>query len=833
MLQQCSNSGTTTRHKHGRAGEPIAGEPCSSELLRTIQTLQEACSTQAHGRGELKLVLDDVGKLLNFMHNLVQNEGTGNTHSQSQTQVPTTPKSGKQHTSCHRGFSALRQKRSKDVDRSHADSLRSVATLRSKMGSWVSNLFPHRLRKPAPSFDLSNSTRRHDTRKVRKHPVKPLLSVDEQTMEKSIFEEVNSIKCHNTFYVPNGRFQGENPDFAFTRWSESPHIFLGNNENFGGSRKSKTMGKKESVEEKDSRVTKLEDEQSEATQRRKSRKSLKKLREKSINQEDETDAKSSKPKRPGDVRQVVIENFDITQKPPSDEEMLAKNTAANAGTSGESRRKSVSVRRRSQHKAEKEEDKHEEAVVLDAKDATEQQPEKKKHKHHKDISKSAEETIMRDSGKEVDGEHQTERRKSKLVQNYTIQELSLNGGQLDDIDESTQKQRRRSSRAHPPDESESRRSSRYSLKNADDKEDIDRSTGRRRSRRSSRRDRLYSQGSTELESDDEVRGWRPLERFGDYYSDKKLRQPRKSISRMRSRRRFSDFSEHHETSDDSEEDDHQYRARSRYRRYGSVPSINDQRYDSDYPDAYSRERSRRSTSKRRSYACHCGSTPSKRHHQESSQSQADGELMDVLSEMCSELGSRLYSEACCRARETRPHRERGAYLGRYLSLDTLRLLDGSDKQRSNRRICNHQFTPRLPPRAPRRRDPGFECEKQPCNCTSMGRPADIQMKAAPTATVVQPTPVYYPVPQPVPVAVQQPPQTTQSWYPPPTAPAVSTATTPSATNVFLRPSSLPVVTPSPVTSTPAVYNPLMVPSVHSPAVQSSMLYPTLTYCQRL
>ncbi|TGZ52145.1 hypothetical protein CRM22_010691 [Opisthorchis felineus] len=828
MLQQCSNSGTTTRHKDGRAGEPLVREPCSSELLRTIQNLQEACSTQTHRRGELKLVLEDVGKLLNFMHNLVQNEGTGNTHPHSQAQVPTIPKSGKRHTSCPRGFSALRQKRSKDVNRSHADSLHSIASLRSKMGSWVSNLFPRRLRTPAQSADRSNSARRHETRKVRKHSLKPLLSVDEQTMEQSIFEEVNSIKCYNTFYLPNGRFQGENADFAFNRWSESPHIFLGNNENFGGSRRSKNMGKKESVEENDSEATKPDDEPPEANQRRKSRKSLKKLREKSVSQEDETDAKSSKAKKPGDVRQVVIENFDITQKPPRDEEMLAKSTAANAGTSGESQRRSVSKRRRSQHKAENEEDKHEEAFVLDAKDGTEHQPEKKKHKHHKDTSKSAEATIMKDSGKEFDDEHQTDRRKSKLVQNYTIQELSVNDGQRDDRDESTRKQRRHSSHAHPPDESESRRSSKYSLRNADAKDDIDRSAGRRRSRRSSRRDRLYSQGSTELESDDELRG-----RFGDYYSDKKLRRPRKSRSRMRLRRRFSDFSEHQETSDDSEEDDYQYRTRSRYGRYGSVPNINDQRDDSDDAGAYSRERSRRSMSKRCSYACHCGSAPSKRHHQESSQSQADGELMDVLSEMCSELGSRLYSEACCRARETRPHRERDAHLGRYLSLDTLRLLDGSDKQRSNRRACDHQFTPRLPPRAPRRRDSGLECEKQQCNCPPMGRPADIQMKAAPTATVVQPTPVYYPVPQPVPIAVQQPPQTTQSWYPPPIAPPVSTPTTPSSTNVFMRPSPLSVVTPSPVTSTPTVYNPLMVPSMHSPAVQSSMLYPTLTYCQRL
>ncbi|OON16111.1 hypothetical protein X801_08079, partial [Opisthorchis viverrini] len=620
-------------------------------------------------------------------------------------------------------------------------------------------------------------------------------------MEKSIFEEVNSIKCYNTFHLPNGRFQAENADYAFNRWSESPHIFLGNNENFGGSRKSKTMGKKESTEENDSEVTKLDDEPPEANRRRKSRKSVKKLSEKLVNQEDETDAKPSKSKKSGDVRQVVIENFDITPKPPSDEEMLAKNTAANAGTSGESRRKSISVRRRSQHKAEKEEDKREEAIALDTKDGTEHQPEKKKHKHNNDTSKSAEATIMKDSGMEVGNEQKIERRKSKVFQNYTIQELSVNDGQRDDVDESTRKQRRYSTRALPPDESESRRSSRYSLRHADGKEDIDHSAGRRRSRRPSRRDRLYSLVSTEMESDDDLRGWRPLDRFGDYYSDKMSRRPRKSRSSMR--RRFSDFSEHQETSDDSEEDDHQYRTRSRYRRrYGSVPTINDQRYDSDDPDAYSREQGRRSMSKRCSRTCHCGSTPSKRHHQESSQGQADGELMDVLSEMCSELGSRLYNEACCRARETRPCRERGAHLGRYLSLDTLRLLDGSDKQRSNRHACDHQYTHRLPPRAPRRHNSGYECEKQQCNCPPTGRPADIQMKAAPTATVVQPTPVYYPVPQPVPVAVQQPPQTTQSWYPPPIAPPVSTPTTPSATNVFMRPSSLPVVTPSPVTSTP-------------------------------
>lgn len=229
-------------------------------------------------------------------------------------------------------------------------------------------------------------------------------------------------------------------------------------------------------------------------------------------------------------------------------------------------------------------------------------------------------------------------------------------------------------------------------------------------------------------------------------------------------------------------------------------------------------------SQRYSCSCDCESLRCRHQFREPRRSRANEELLDALSEVCSELESRLYDEL---PRGGKTQAFRGVprtNLASYLSPDTLTLLENEHYAPRSRgynydRDCG--YNPRLPPRPPRRHAADGEIENAMCHCSPAKQP-NVAPTPAPTNNQ---SPVFYPVPQPVPVptvTVQSAPPN-QVWYSTP-APAA---------NVFVRPSPPSLINAQHITPAPTAGTPFMIPNVTTPLVQSSMLFPSFAYCQRL
>ncbi|KAA3682280.1 uncharacterized protein DEA37_0008810 [Paragonimus westermani] len=210
----------------------------------------------------------------------------------------------------------------------------------------------------------------------------------------------------------------------------------------------------------------------------------------------------------------------------------------------------------------------------------------------------------------------------------------------------------------------------------------------------------------------------------------------------------------------------------------------------------------------------------------------EDELIEVLSEMCSDMENRLLDETFHSVREIRQHHGvQGTCLGRYLSPDTLMLLDAIEHPISTSsmhgRKMGCKYSQGLPPQAPRRQVTETDMERPSCQCSSTVGLQSQKMNTT-SASVINTCPIYYAVPQPVPVTAMatSPTQPTATWYQPPLP--VSTPA-----NVLLRSNPASLIAPHQVSPTPTIYSPLMVPNITVPAVQTSMLFPSFAYCQRI
>ncbi|KAF5405227.1 hypothetical protein PHET_01301 [Paragonimus heterotremus] len=832
------------------------------ELVKAVRTLQDAYYSHGAINAETRMTHNDLNRVMRASASLLKQTK----HHHTVREVPANRSSKTQH-----GIQPLLSGKH-NLHRIDKESQSSFATMRSRLSSWMSRLFSGECKaghhqpstKVKPTLSSSNRVQQiqhNSTGNTHKNV---------QKTDGVIYYD--SAGNRDRVFCPpkNTRHLNVHPQYVHRRWHEIPQAMLGDNENFGLPKKKTEKNQNEDRDYASSSQPKEENQRIKS----KLKKKKKKTRSTDSDVNEDNESKTLKPK---DVRKLNITEIKLPGRAAAEEEKVSKNTVLNAGQEAEND-KTVTKTKPLKEKRPRTESQSD--YTLKGGEPMEVVPVKKRKrsKVFGEVGATLETVGEKHSNETVDRTRNTRPKETNDKPHFEHQfPDSLHSAEdrnelRSNITEDHNEGRRR--RVHKRDETKSheRESVQKYTKENDavgyeiqfpgrpkaETTESDRSESKSLPKHHNRKE-SHKSSRSDLVGDSSRKGHRSHERkqavqdkdkykeeeSADNYSEqyhKSYDHPEnRDRQRHRHRRRNSNGSEEGRSSRVYDEEDLRSGScdhRKRYKAHSLPPRIRKRTSSEEWDRCSCMSERRRHRvadnyeTKRHRCFCDCDSLRSVSQCRESRCSRPDDELIEVLSEMCSDMENRLFDETFHSAREIRPHyRAPGIHLGRYLSPDTLTLLDAIEHPVSTSsthgRKLGCTYSPGLPPRAPRRRPTDTDMERPSCQCSpTVGPPS--QKVNPPSTSVVNTCPIYYAVPQPVPVtAMAAPPaQPTATWYQSP-LPVTTT------TNVLLRSNPVSLIAPHQVSSTPTIYNPLMVPNITSPAVQSSMLFPSFAYCQRI
>lgn len=850
----------------------------NEDLRQAIRALHAAYQARTSGAIKPKVTQDGSGGLIHMMGDLID-KATPMGSFDTKRGLRGSHGDGQAHRQSYPGYQSspyrLRPRMSKEncpsFHQTEKDSVSSFSLIRSRMSEWVSKLFARgnrpqnsssaerkKLTRPSPINNqaaVKRSTNHHVTNRH---------NARERRFDHKDGKRIRAVKQMRTVHLR----------YIHQGWEEIPEIMLGENENFGKSKRKKNQPERtdgESNLETLPTEKKEKEKANESTEKenKKRKSSMHKLLDLAASFEVDTVKKEDS----GDIRELLWRPRRASSRRISEVKTDPTGAVANVenrigGGSSEQKvkpkaRESISLKSESRSR-DLEMDKESEATIVPRSNKKERDKKSRSSEIKQEDEAKPQKLDTENLGKKV--EHAPQRRQSRdkrkelrLSKEPSVEESTANEeeGAVDHYHEGRQdkKEHRRSSRGHRRSRSrgsgaesprvkreyERQAPEREYRKNVERDDSVGRSTVSKRQRRdlshtSTKHDKFTESQRKRREHDDsrpseENEDTSPEDRCSEYCSCGSTKSAR---SRDRRHRRHG-----HSSSEVSvrsrrqnewkrANDDH-HRKRQKAR---SMPSRLHGRHDSDDTDECTcdsgsvRHFSLCSRDSRQcSCSCECESLRCHRQIREPRCSRANVELIDALSEVCSELESRLYDELPRGGREPKSFRNGSrSNLAKYLSPDTLTLLESEQyapRSRHYNYAHDYGYNPRLPPLPPRRHVPDGEVESPMCHCSPSK-----QTNVAPTQLPMNnPCPVFYPVPQPVPVptVTVHPAPPSQVWYP----------TSVPAANVLVRPSQPPMINAQQLAPAPAVSSPFMMPNITTPVVQSSMLFPSFAYCQRL